>query len=188
MSAEATNAQLVARCLAGDGEAFGQIVANYRGRVHKVVRQHVFGEDDVEEVVQETFCKAWLQLPTLRSPACLGAWLARIAANAVTQRQRRARVRERLQHMEPGEVLPTYRQGDHSPPNEVLRALLAAVDALPTPYGRVVDLYHFAGQDCRQIGRVLGISHYAVKWRLSEARRRLRGELAELVGWEQFGN
>ena len=69
-----------------------------------------------------------------------------------------------------------------------MHALLAAVAALPPRYGHVVTMYHFAGRDCHQIGRALGISHYAVKWRLSEARRRLRGKLAELAEWEQSGN
>jgi|TARA_B100000809_G_scaffold242859_1_gene267333 RNA polymerase sigma factor (sigma-70 family) len=52
--------------------------------------------------------------------------------------------------------------------------MLAAVEALPPAYHRVVNLFHFEGYTCQQIGKALGISHYAAKWRLHEARRRLR--------------
>lgn len=178
------NADLVARTLNGDGDAFAQIIDNYRGRVYKVVRRQMHRDEEVEEVVQEVFCTAYQRLTSLRDPVALGAWLARIASNTATQRLRRQQVKERIFDMDPGDVLPTYRQPGDRVGDDVVRHLLAAVESLPPAYHRVVNLFHFEGYTCQQIGKALGISHYAAKWRLHEARRRLRDGLKPVVDTE----
>ena len=171
------NADLVARTLEGDAEAYAQIIDNYRGRVYKVVRQKIRRDEEVEDIVQEVFCNAFQRLTSLRDPVALGAWLARIAANTTTQRLRRQQGWERIKDMEPGDVLPTYRQPGDRVADDVVLHVLAAVESLPPAYHSVVNLFHFEGYTCQQIGKALGISHYAAKWRLHEARRRLRANL-----------
>jgi RNA polymerase sigma-70 factor, ECF subfamily len=183
------NADLVARTLDGDGEAFAQIMEAYGGRVYKVVRDQMKHDEDVEEIVQEVFCTAYQRLTSLREPLALGAWLARIAANTATQRLRRQQVRARIFDMEPGDVLPTYRQPRTRATDDAVLVMLAAVESLPPAYHRVVNLFHFQGYSCREVGTTLGISRYAVKWRLHEARRRLRAGLEpvleEIHAWTQ---
>ena len=59
---------LVRKTLAGDSEAFGDLVERYNRLVHGVILHKVRRPDEVEDLVQDVFCKAYQELPSLREP------------------------------------------------------------------------------------------------------------------------
>ncbi|MCH8992584.1 MAG: hypothetical protein IIA44_12675, partial [Acidobacteria bacterium] len=75
----------------------------------------------------------------------------------------------------------TYSDTAEGVADDVAMHLLEAVESLPPPFRRVITMFHFRGDSGPEIADTLGISHSAVKWRLREARRRLRERLSRVV-------
>ena len=67
--------------LAGDSEALGQLIERYNRLVHGVILHKLRKSNEVEDIVQDVFCKAYQELPDLREPEKFAPWLARMAAN-----------------------------------------------------------------------------------------------------------
>ena len=76
---------VIRRILSGDREAFGDLVGRYSGLVHGVILNKVRRPDEVEDLVQDVFCKAFEELPKLRDPNRFAPWPARIAQNRAQQ-------------------------------------------------------------------------------------------------------
>ena len=72
--------RLVARVVAGDVEAFGELVVRYRDTVLRVAAR-IVGRDEAEDVAQDAFLRAFHRLPRFRGEAPFRAWLLRIAHN-----------------------------------------------------------------------------------------------------------
>src|SRR5690348_7023130 len=81
--AQGNDSDLVARSLAGDRNAFGEIVARYQSLVCSLAYSATGSLSQSEDLAQETFVAAWKQLPGLREPAKLRPWLCRIARNHI---------------------------------------------------------------------------------------------------------
>src|SRR5258706_5333854 len=88
--AEASEVEAAQR---GDEEAFARLVRRRQGLVIALLAARVRRRDDVEDLAQEVFLRAWRRLPDLREPAKFTGWLARIAVNAALDHRRRAAVR-----------------------------------------------------------------------------------------------
>ena len=88
------DAQILARCRAGEREAFGILLHRYRDRIVSLAFHLLRHRDDAEDVAQETFTKAFTSIHTFRDESQLFTWLYRIAVNLCLHRRRRAKVWE----------------------------------------------------------------------------------------------
>src|SRR5580704_6663578 len=86
---EINDAELVARSLAGDRDAFGRIVSRYQNLICSVAYSAMGSLGESEDLSQETFITAWLQLGKLSEPAKLRPWLCGIARNLIHDTFRR---------------------------------------------------------------------------------------------------
>ncbi|NKB70831.1 MAG: sigma-70 family RNA polymerase sigma factor [Candidatus Latescibacteria bacterium] len=175
---------LVQQTLAGNREAFGDLVERYNGLVYGVIREKIRRSDEIEDLVQEVFCKAYEELAGLRDPARFAPWLARISTNVSIdwlRRQRQSHVardeKTRLVALErqvrtPGEMLEE---------SENILILWTALDRLGPELRRVVVLYHLEGCSQPDIARFLGVSLPTVRWRLMRARQKLGKELGQVL-------
>ncbi len=89
-SDDVDDASLVARAQDGDGDAFGVLVRRYEARIYRLVRR-IVGDDEAEDVLQETFLSAWRALPKFAGHSTFSTWLYRIATNAALMRVRKRR-------------------------------------------------------------------------------------------------
>ncbi len=169
-----SDAELVARILAGDTAAFELIMRRYNQRLFRVARSVVRTDDEAEDVVQETYLRAFENLARFEGRASLPTWLSRIALHeALRRRRRRARAPSGLDP----DALPAPR-GHASPPDaaagEEMRALLTgAVDALPPLHRSVVMLRLVEGLGTGETAESLGLTEANVKITLHRARRML---------------
>src|SRR5690349_24317553 len=85
--------QIVERALAGDPEAFGEIVRRWERRIFALAYGMLGREEDARDATQETFLAAFRNLRGFRGDARVSSWLHRIAVNQCITRQRRAKVR-----------------------------------------------------------------------------------------------
>src|SRR5919199_4413838 len=81
--------ELVQRARQGDAFAFELLVKRYDRRLYRVARSILRDSSEAEDVVQETFVRAFTHLTDLRSDASFSTWLTRIAVNEALRRRRR---------------------------------------------------------------------------------------------------
>ena len=98
-SDEPTDDALVAATCAGDESAFEQLFERHRRRVARIAARFFTRQEQIEEIVQESFTKAYLALPTFAGAhaASFAAWLAQITVNACYDELRRAQRRPEQQ-------------------------------------------------------------------------------------------
>lgn len=124
-------------------------------------------EHDRRDAMQETALRAWEKRGTLRETAYFQTWAVRICVNVCRDMKRRARVTA------PVETVPDA----PSPARDNDFRLL--LDALPEALRLPLVLHYLEGMDIREVARALRIPEGTVKYRLHQARKRLRVELDE---------
>ena len=177
---------LISKALEGDREAFGILVERYARLVHGVILHKVRRPDEVEDLVQDVFCKAFEKLPSLREPEKFAPWLARMASN---QAQAWLRQRQTQQTYHDEGIALTHTGGMR--PDQLLEAdetsgiVWEALDRLPLELRQVLLLYHFEGCSQQEMARFLGVNLSTVKWRLMRGRQSLRRKLEEVFALER---
>jgi RNA polymerase sigma-70 factor (ECF subfamily) len=178
MRADLPDDTLVNAARAGDRAAFAALFARDRHLVFSYVFVRLRSREEAEDVMQETFVRAYLSLGRLRGAGAWQSWLMEIARNLCNDALRRHRVRR----TEP--LDPEWLADGPSPESALLtaerkRELYAAVEALPEKY-RVPLLLRFgAGLSRIQIAAALGIPESTVIGRLAGAMRLLRRQMGE---------
>ena len=168
---------LIAGLRNGDESAVQALYDQYGGAVSTVARSIVRSPQLVEEVVQQTFLKAWRSADSFDEARAIAPWLYTIARRTAIDALRRERdpmtdidsVVHRLTSLDPefAEVYQAF---------EVRRA----VDALPAEERDVVELSHRVGLSHREIGKRLNIPIGTVKSRSARAHKRLAAALSHL--------
>jgi len=177
--------QIVERALAGDAEAFGEIVRRWERRIYALAYSMLGREEEARDATQETFIAAFRSLRGFRGEAKVSSWLHRIAVNQCITRQRRARVRSETALEEdtqtrsaelaaPTHVSPAYRAES----NERREAVRRAVGALPPELRQVIIMKEFEELTFQQIAADLDLPLSTVKSRLYTALKQLRLRLA----------
>ncbi len=190
-----SDAPLVRRAAAGDRTAFRELFERYQRPIAALVGRMVSSPDDVDDILQETFLRAWKGLPRFRGDAQFSTWLYRIAVNtAIKYRGRRRNETAPLVSLtmdeETGlgglESLPAdagsdpLRGGDPfqaAQKQEQEQVIRRAVQALPEKQRSVVLLHYFEGRSCEEISGMVGCSLGTVWSRLHYACKRLKGVL-----------
>lgn len=164
-----TDQRIVTRVLAGKRYEFSRLVERYLQSAHAVACAQLGNPTDAEDVVQEAFLKAYMELPQLREPARFGAWLLTIVRNQCHSWHRsRLREADRVQRAakEATRLVDVVGAAD----GLELRNL---VDSLEEQQREVLLLHYFSGHSVREIGQLLSISESATKKRLQRARESL---------------
>lgn len=163
---------LVARCRAGDDDAWRELVERHARYVHAIaVRAYGLQPADAEDVFQETFARAYEHLDRLRDDDAIGAWLGQ-----VSRRLALARLRERGREAAAGaDGLPEGAETDRRLErlDEAL-AVHAAMAALADPCREVLDRFFARDESYATIGAALRIPPGTVASRLSRCLRQLR--------------
>ena len=177
---------LVGLAKAGDESAARSIVQRYNRRLFRVARAILRDDDEAEDVVQETYARAFTRLAAFRGEASLSTWLTRIAINVALGRRRARRPMVAAEtvadHIDPNEsaVIPfPLSQPSASPEQEIarrqVRSLLEeAIDELPQPFRIVFTLREIENLSTEETARHLSLKPETIKTRLHRARRMLR--------------
>ncbi len=169
---------LVARARTGDHHAFEVLVREYRDRVLNLARRIVSDADAAQDVAQETFIKAYQQLPRFRGKSKFGTWLYRIAVNEArghlrARRRRQARWEKQatLQTVQP---MPAE-AGEQAGP------IVGLLQELPEKQRVALALFYLQELSVAEIAQAVRAPTGTVKAWLSRGRQRLR-ELAQERG------
>lgn len=173
------DAELIRRVQADDLDAFEAFFERYRGLIHRTAYGLTGDTQVAEEILQDTFIRAYRHRATLRLDMSPVPWLHRVALNLCYSRLGRRRL-----DMEPiGETAAELRDGALGPPEhaereELRQSIRIGVAALPPKHQSVVVLYYLHGMSLQETAEALGIALGTVKSRLHYALHSLRGHLA----------
>jgi len=180
---------LVARAKAGDDGAFSELVEHYERRIFRLAKHITQSDEDAEDVLQESFLKAYEKLDTFQGNSKFYTWLVRIAVNEALMKLRKRKSDKTVsldEQLDTGEdtVAREVAVWDDTPEQrysqEELKGILdQAVEGLEPIYKVVFQLRDVDELSTEETAEALGISIPAVKSRLLRARLQLREKLTK---------
>jgi RNA polymerase sigma-70 factor, ECF subfamily len=183
-----TDAATVALARDGDSEAFRALVERHSRAVYRLAHRMTGSAQDAEDVVQETFLKAYRQLSRFESRANFSTWLHRIAVNCSIDLIRSRPHRESGHDADDLDQLGAegHVHGNASPERlmlstEVQDRVTRAMSSLSVMERAAFALRHFEGQSIDEISRALGLKTNATKHSIFRAVKKMRVALEPLV-------
>lgn len=179
-----SNTELVRRILTGDDNAFSILVRKYQKQAHALAWRIVGDFHIAEEITQDAFLNAYMELENLKDPQRFAGWLS-----VITRRQCYAWMRKKrmltqsLEHLEQTDneqleeavyseyVIEEKERSSVEAQREVVQKLLAK---LQESERTVMILHYFGEMTCSEIGEFLGVSENTIKSRLRRAQMRLK--------------
>jgi RNA polymerase sigma-70 factor, ECF subfamily len=187
--AAADDSELLQSAREGNATAFDTLIRRHDRFLYRIARSVLLDDYEAEDVVQETFIKAFKGLENFRGEARLSTWLTRIALNEALARKRRRRNTvelEALQHrtnaLEPTPMIAPAQDPELSTAQQQIRKLLErAIDGLPDSLRTVFVMRDVEELSTAEAARLLGLGEPTVKTRLHRARRMLRELLGDQI-------
>lgn len=184
-AADSDDAELVKQSLAGDRQAYGQIVARYQSLVCALAYSATGSRSHSEDLAQETFLAAWRKLRDLHEPARLCSWLCGIARNVIHGDLRRlgrepahkAATLDTALELPSVEPLPSAQAVS----SEEMAILWREVGSLPENYREPLILFYRDHQSVEHVAEALGLTPDAVMQRLTRGRRQLQDRMLEFI-------
>jgi RNA polymerase sigma-70 factor (ECF subfamily) len=183
---------LLAAAKRGDNAAFAELVSRYDRRMFRIAQYIVQNREDAEDVVQDSFLKAFGNLSGFREESRFYTWLVRIVVNDALMKLRRRRLRHTIylddhdeseQRAVPFEIADAAPDPEQNLHNAQLRHHLArAVKQLKPSFRAVFVLRDIQGLSIFETAEALSISVPLVKTRLLRARLKLRQRLGAFFG------
>lgn len=172
------DASEISRAAEGDPQAFERLVDRHLDRVHRLAWRTLGNDADAQDVAQETFLRAFTQLPQWQpGKARFSTWLHRVAFNLCQDRLRARRDWHPIDDVEltDAQALPEHTLASH----QRLQRIEEAMARLPQRQREALLLCHYEGQSQADAAAVLGVSVEAIESLLARARRSLRAMLPE---------
>jgi RNA polymerase sigma-70 factor, ECF subfamily len=192
MSEQDLDRQLVERARLGDKRAFGMLVEKYQRRLFRLLSRMVRNPEEVEDIAQETFIKAYRALPNFRGDAAFYTWLYRIGVNTaknylVTRKKTMPTISDQAldEDDEPDERLVAQ---DISTPETVMMSKQVAmvvnqvVEALPEELRTAITLREMEGLSYEEIADMMGCPIGTVRSRIFRAREAIAAKLRPILG------
>ena len=180
----------VERARSGDSDAFRLLVEQHSRAIFRLAFRMTGNEEDAEDVVQETFLRAYRQLDKYEARSSFSTWLYRIASNysldLIRSRKRHEEKRERGS-VEDRDILQSIAVDSPGPDrllygSQVKDRVNAALNELSAQERTAFVLRHFEGQSIQEIGEALGTGTNATKHSIFRAVQKLRKSLEPMVG------
>lgn len=182
--------QLVAKAREGDLDAFNELVTHYERKIFRLAKHITQNDEDAEDVLQETFLKAYEHLGNFQGQSKFYTWIVRIAVNEALMKLRKRKTDRTVPLDEPVDT------GEDTMPREIAvweenpeqkysreelgNILDEAVEGLRPAFRTVFVLRDIEELSTEETAEALGISIPAVKSRLLRARLQLREKLTRL--------
>ena len=174
MSVTLTDAQLVARCRAGDQAAWNQLVERFSRYVYAIcVQAFRLPQHDAEDVFQEVFARVYEHLGRLRNDEAIRPWIAQLTRRLCIDRLRGAG-REgpaETDSLEPAEVDESLAQLDEA------MTVRACMDAVGENCKEILDRFFCRDESYKAIGEALDLPSGTIASRISRCLTKLRAEL-----------
>jgi RNA polymerase sigma-70 factor, ECF subfamily len=185
------DAELVRRALGRDEAAVRAIMQTNNRRLYRLARGILRNDAEAEDVVQDTYVRAFTHLEQFRGDSSLSTWLSRIAMNEALGRLRRRRPGVEWSELEKNapqaQIIPFPIAASDDPEKsmaqrEIQQVVEHAIDELPEPFRLVFITRVIEGMNVEETAEILGLKPETVKTRLHRARNLLRDNVERKIG------
>ena len=186
---EIEEAEQIEKARGGDARAFGDLIGKYERKIFRLAQHITQNREDAEDVLQETFLKAYEHLAQFQGNSKFYTWIVRIAVNQALMKLRKRKSDKTVsmdEGIDTGEdvVVREIAAWDEDPEQrysreELNEILTAAVDSLAPAYRTVFVLRDVEDLSTEETAEALELSIPAVKSRLLRARLQLREKLTK---------
>lgn len=189
MSEQIADQALVERAQQGDKKAFNLLVVRYQNRVAGLLTRYV-SRDDIPDIVQETFIKAYRSLESFRGESAFYTWLYRIAVNTaknhLTTQGRRPPKEDILAEDAEGYESGTYLREADTPENLVLseelkKVVFDTIESLPDELKNAIILREIEGLSYEEIAEQMQCPVGTVRSRIFRAREAIDAKINPLM-------
>ena len=190
--AGAAEAELIERARRRDEAAIRAILQANNRRLYRLARGILRNDSEAEDVVQETYLRAFTHLDDFRGDSSFATWLGRIAINEALGRLRRQRPSVDLDTLAPGvveaQIIQFPLSGASEDPEksmaqrEIQHVVEHAIDELPDTFRIVFITRVIEGMNVEETAEILGLKPETVKTRLHRARTMLRDNVEKKIG------
>ncbi|MXY04281.1 MAG: RNA polymerase sigma factor RpoE [Gammaproteobacteria bacterium] len=190
MGADETDRELVSRVKQGDRTAFDLLFGRYQHKICSLVARHVRNPEEVEDVAQEAFIKAFRALPKFRGESAFYTWLYRIAINTAHNHQMAKSRRppgtdidvEDAQFMDGADRLIENESPEAAASrDELVDAIDQAIAALPDDLRSALALREFEGLSYERIAAIMECPVGTVRSRIFRAREAVDRRIGHLL-------
>lgn len=181
---DSTDRQLMAAHVAGDPDAFAELVRRHQGRLWAVAVRTLRDPEEAADALQDAFVSAYRNAQSYRGDAAVTTWLHRVVVNACLDRVRRAKAR-------PSVPMPEYdlpQRGDDHARTEARLDIGAALARLPEHQRVAIVLVDLHDMPLAEVAQVVGVAEGTVKSRCSRGRAALAAMLRPDAATSEDGN
>lgn len=193
VSESISDKQVISRVLQGETKAYEIIVRRYNAYLYKIGRSYGYRHEDVEDLMQETYVNAFINLASFENRSSFLTWISRIMLNNCYHKKEKFSFQKELaaQNTIEEKSIPMFngRQTDTHKTvlNDELKAVLEeAVLHIPEPYRIVFTLRELNGMSVKETSSALQLSEANVKVRLNRAKGLLRTEIRKNYSPEEI--
>ena len=190
MGEQNVDQELVRRVQEGDKKAFDLLVIKYQQRIAKLISRYVRDHDEVQDVAQEAFIKAYRALPRFRGDSAFYTWLYRIAINTAKNylvAQGRRPPATDVDADEAVYVEGGVRLSDHDSPEQLLqrdeieKVIFETIDGLPEELRTAITLREMEGLSYEEIAVTMDCPIGTVRSRIFRAREAIEEKMKPLL-------
>ena len=180
----ATDEELVRRAKEDDERAFGELVSRYESKVYSLALRMIRNPEDAEDVLQDTFLRAYRGIKSFQGASTFSTWIYRITANSALMRLRKKQLPTvSIEDSDERETPVNIADWTPGPVEQLLSRELQhemdeAIEALPPEFRQVFVLRDMEEMSNAEVAEILDLSVAAVKSRLHRARLKVRNRLA----------
>ena len=188
---EWTDAEAAREARLGNQQAFRVLVERHSRALFRLAYRMTGNEHDAEDLVQESFLRAYKQLVKFNERAAFGTWLHRICVNCsldmIRARKTRREIQNKIEDERTGNWLEQVAAPGPSPErlmqsSQVTELLEPALNALTENERAAFVLRHYEGSNIEEIAQALGVETSAAKHSVYRAVQKLRRSLAPALG------
>ena len=189
-----TDSEIIKNILNGETPLFEILIRRNNPFLYKTGRSYGYGHEDTQDLMQETFINAYVNLSKFENRSSFKTWIIRIMLNNCFQR------REKFSYKNEGadvrafheNSIPMYSSNKHTDPEKAManrelnHVIETSLQRLPTDYRMVFSLREISGLNVAETAEALNISESNVKVRLNRAKTMLRKEVEKKYSAEEI--
>lgn len=188
-SQEIEESEIIERILSGEKKLYSILVKRNNQTLYRVIRSYIKDEADIEDVIQNSYIKAYTKLSQFKSASSFSTWLIRIAINEsllrIRQNGKRRRLRAQASDAVGYNLLEIPDSNQLNPQQKMIQKeaknqLEEAIDMLSLKYQVVYLMREIEGMSIKEIALILNLTEVNVKVRLHRSKDMLKENLLAL--------
>jgi|AntAceMinimDraft_16_1070373.scaffolds.fasta_scaffold34440_3 RNA polymerase sigma-70 factor (ECF subfamily) len=174
---ELTDEEIVSMIRSGETDSFGILVERYEAKMKRYARKFLFGYEDTEDLIQQVFVKAYVNIRSFDTTRKFSSWLYRIAHNEFINAIRKKK-KEPLSFFDPDTLFPRLVAKENADKETKEQELSQAIDKclnkVDPKYREPLVLYYFEELSYKEIANILHIPVSTVGIRMLRAKKILK--------------